>query len=398
VYLGLDDFPFGLAQTQKVRLVSRALLHEGCKVTVLSRWWSVWKWKEVPSFPAEGEYEGIHYIHACGHVHRPQGWFYRKIVRLRGLGRELSTIVRLRRSGLLDIVILSSWSSPRVLYYVLLSRILGFPLIMHLVEYYASYTANGSWKDKLNARLLDQASMRLVDGVLPISTFLINRVERHAPGLPWLRDPGLVDLKRYDGLRRKPSNRYFAFCGYLGYMEVIRFCLHAFEQAKTEPDVELHLVVNGAKEDFERLEDEMRNLKKADRVVTYSGISDREVSKIYINAYALLIPLRPTDQDRARFPHKIGEYCGSGRPIITTDVGEVACRFTHGVNAYVTQNYDLAEYAAAIEECLADPARADAVGAAGRKLAEGTNHFTCFGPLLKRFVLNIAARHRDKRS
>ncbi|HEX9007231.1 MAG TPA: glycosyltransferase, partial [Bacteroidota bacterium] len=115
------------------------------------------------------------------------------------------------------------------------------------------------------------------------------------------------------------------------------------------------------------------------------------------DAYGLLIPLRPTDQDRARFPHKIGEYCGASRPVITTNIGEIAYRFTNGLNAFVAEHYDLAEYAAAIEDCLSDPSRADAVGAAGRVIAEEVHHYGAFAPHFKRFVLEVLARYRSKR-
>lgn len=396
VYLGLDDFPLGMAQTQNVRLFCRALLQEGCRVTVLSRWWG--GDDRGRDLPPEGEYEGIRYVHACGHVSRPGGWLQRKFVRLRGHARELATLWRMRRAGELDIAILNTWSPARVVTYILLGKVLGFPTLMHLVEYYDAYTAGGTWKEKLNARVLDYASLRLVDGVLPISAFLIERVERLAPGLPWLKDPGLTDVTRFAGLMPAPASTYFLYCGYLGYSEVIHFCMQAFDRADTPSHVELRLVVHGTPAQFAKLEMERRTLKKADRVSVQTGLTDRELSQRYLDAYALLIPLRPTDQDRARFPHKIGEYCGAARPIISTKIGEIAYRFTDGVNAFVAEHYDVAEYAGAMEECLADPRKAAAVGAAGRMLAEEVHHFGAFAPHFRRFVLAVIARRQEERA
>lgn len=394
VYLGLDDFPLGLAETQKVRLVSRALIHQGCRVSLVSRWWSSGRWQDTSGLKPSGTFDGIDYINACGHLYRPSSWLERKRARVRGVTGEIRTIARLRKAGRLDVGIVSTGTFSRVVYYRVLSRLFRFPLAVHLVEDYSATFRNSSWKKRLNAYLFDRHVYRLVDGVLPISRSLIDRVEHYAPGKPWLKDPGLVDPDRFNGLVRKPGKAYLLFCGYLGYMEIIRFILDAFEQACTGPEVELRLVLNGSPGEFEEFERERKRLSKADRVVVISGIKDRELSQLYLDAYALLIPLRQTDQDRARFPHKIGEYCASGRPLITTAVGEVGERFTHLVNAFVAPLYDAGAFARAFEEALGDPGRADAVGEAGRELAAEQFDYRRFGPSIREFVGRLVYLHK----
>ncbi len=392
VYLGLDDFPLGLAETQKALLVAQGLVAEGCRVTVVSRWWNS-SWHDMSGLKPEGTYKGVDYVNACGYLTRPSGWLRRKFVRLRGLVREVLIVAKLRRTGRLDAGIVSSFVFSRVAFSRLLSKLFGFPLIVHLVEDYGAIpksTTSRKWKR--NAWLFDRHVYKLVDGVLPISRYLVERVEQYAPGKPWLKDPGLVDLDRFAGLARKPGKPYLLFCGYLGYIEIIRFIADAFDRAAIPPDAELRLVVNGSPRDREAFENYRKGLPKGDRIIIISDITDRELSQLYLDAYALLIPLRPTNQDRARFPHKIGEYCGSCRPLITTAVGEVGERFHHGVNAYVAARYDVDDYARAIEEAFANPERADAIGRAGRTTAEEQLDFRRFGPAMKKFVLQLAAR------
>ncbi len=374
-----------------MRLVSRGLIAEGCRVTLISRRWSVGKWRDTSGLAPSGSFEGIGYVNLCGYLYRPRGGsLQRKAAWIRGLLLEPLTIARLRRTGRLDLAIVSTGSFSRVLEYWIYARLLGFPLVVHLVENYEAMFRNAPWEKRLNAWLFDRHVYRLVDGALPISRFLIDRLEHCAPGTPWLKDPGLVDLDRFEGLVRKQGKPYLLFCGYLGYMEIVRFIMEAFERANTGSEVELRMVVSGSDADFERYHALRRTLTKGERIVTVSGITDRELSQLYMDAYALLIPLRPTDQDRARFPHKIGEYCGSGRPVVTTAVGEVAERFTNGVNAFVAPRYTTEAYARAFEEALADPARADAVGAAGRILAEEQFEYRRFGRAMKQFVARLA--------
>ena len=53
-------------------------------------------------------------------------------------------------------------------------------------------------------------------------------------------------------------------------------------------------------------------------------------------AHGLLIPLFDDVRSTARFPTKIGEYLASGRPIVTTAVGEMPRYFEDGVTAFIS--------------------------------------------------------------
>ena len=72
----------------------------------------------------------------------------------------------------------------------------------------------------------------------------------------------------------------------------------------------------------------------------FSNLTNRALNDLYKNAIALLIPLRPTLQDEARFPHKIGEYLASGNPVISTNYGEVKHYFQDGHDMLIASRYD----------------------------------------------------------
>jgi glycosyltransferase involved in cell wall biosynthesis len=390
IYLGLDDFPLGLAETQKVRLVAKGLIAAGVTVTVLSRWWSVAPWKEKEQFPPCGVFESIPYVNACGTLSRPDGWIARKATRLRGIVKEFAVLYASSRHNQITAII-STGSVSRVLYYRVMAAFLGFPIIVHVVEYYSSIARHSQWRRRLNAYLFDEWVPLLVDGVLPISQFLVERITRRFPNKRWLKDPGLVDLSRFDGIERQPGPDYFLFCGYVGYMEIVQFILQAFERLDPVNEVQLYLVLNGTESEFARFHRELASLKRQNSVRIISDLTDRELSQLYVDAYALLIPLRPTDQDRARFPHKIGEYCASSRPIITTAVGEVGERFAHGVNAYVAQDSSVEAFSTMLNEALEDRSRADEIGMRGREFAERELDYHCFGLRMKTFITELSA-------
>ncbi len=81
-----------------------------------------------------------------------------------------------------------------------------------------------------------------------------------------------------------------------------------------------------------------------ERILIYSNVPYTDLINLYRNSEALIIPMRNTDQDKARFPHKISEYCASDRPIITNSIGEISNYFNES-NAYLCSEYDEQKYA-----------------------------------------------------
>jgi glycosyltransferase involved in cell wall biosynthesis len=95
----------------------------------------------------------------------------------------------------------------------------------------------------------------------------------------------------------------------------------------------------------------------------------------YQGATALLIPLHEDLKSLARFPSKIGEYLASGRPVVTSRVGEVERFLEDGRTAYLAVPGDVVSFANLMVTVLDDVSSADAVGKAGRGVAEDV--FSC---------------------
>ena len=115
-------------------------------------------------------------------------------------------------------------------------------------------------------------------------------------------------------------------------------------------------------------------------------------------AAGLLIPIRPTIQDAARFPHKLGEYLASGTPLVTTAHGEIPNYLEDGKHAYIAKSYDPAMYARKIEALLADPDLAKQIGCAGRQLAKEAFDYVSHGYKIKTFIEEIIDSKSKSRS
>ena len=93
-----------------------------------------------------------------------------------------------------------------------------------------------------------------------------------------------------------------------------------------------------------------------------------DVQGLLAGAAVLVQPGAPTDFNRLRLPAKVHDYLLAGRPTVTFAVG-FGELLSDRVDAVLTQGGEPEELASAIEWVLADEARAEGVGAAGRERA-----------------------------
>jgi glycosyltransferase involved in cell wall biosynthesis len=99
-----------------------------------------------------------------------------------------------------------------------------------------------------------------------------------------------------------------------------------------------------------------------------------------------LIPLRPTYQDVARFPHKIGEYLASGNPVISTNYGEVKFYFKDMDNMLIADSYDVNEFAEKMRFVINNMSEVKKIGLNGRDLAWNKFNYKMQGGVIDNFL------------
>ena len=371
VYLGGFGFPVGLAEIQKIKLVSKSLIAAGARVLVICRY-GVHKRKKGIEIQKSGSYGQIRYVHTSGTPFRPKSFLKRNFLKMYGVIGEIALLMKLSFKKQLDVAIISSKRFDSILLYFLLSKLLGFKTVLNFAEFNSALSREKGKKTGFNDYLFERYAFGLVDGVIPISEFLENMVKEKSPLKPCIKIPALCDFSKFNPDQKKPVEPYFLFCGLLN-RELIEFILEAFDRIDGDTPYYLYLVVNGSKEGLALLQQEIAHRKKADLIKTFKELPYRELVDLYLNAKGLLIPLRPVPRDIARFPHKIGEYSASSNPIITTNVGEIVHFFEDDKNAYVAASYDIEAYSKKMEMVVKDPEKAKLIGQNGWKL--GNEHF-----------------------
>ncbi|MEO6683138.1 MAG: glycosyltransferase [Ginsengibacter sp.] len=368
VFLGYGEFPYGFAEVQKIILISKSLIISNNKVTVICRN-GYHNSSERPNLNRSGVYENINYIYASGSVFRNKNFLRRRINHVKGRINEILLLRNYKKRKELDYAILSTRNFYSIVYYSILSKLFKFKTILNYVEYYSAME-KGKFQisKKINDTLFDRLAPSISDAVFPISEFLIEQTKRVSPYKNYLKIPGLTDFDNYKGIETLNIEKYFLFCGHAAYKEIIYFIIDSYSLLKSN-SVKLYLVINGDQEDLNSIKEYALMKDPSKKINIYSKLSQKELFTYYYNALALLIPLRPTFQDIARFPHKTGEYLASGNPVISTNYGEVKNYFTDGENMLLAEAYDIYLFAEKMEYAISNPQEVKEIGLKGKNVA-----------------------------
>lgn len=395
VFLGEAGFPLGFGSIQRMTLMAKALIHDGCQATVICRK-GVWRQDKKMNFPTTGNFEGIDYLYTSKTIFRPENFFYRNIQKLKGMYGEFRYLKNLKRNGRLDVSIISNMSALHVLRYRIYSRLIGFPIILNFVELASSMKDRNSLLLKINDHIYDNYIIRIVDGAMPISNKLMEYYKSLSPSKPLLKLPILCDFGKFDSEAKNKNDITFLYCGAASYMELIEFVLSAFDQlGNLKENVFLKLILGCEEGELEKVEQKIAQSNNKDHIELITNVPHKEIPLHYSNAAALLIPLRPTVQDEARFPHKIGEYLASGRPMITTCYGEIKnYDFKDEENSLIADKYNETSFAEKMNYVLENPLKAKEIGQRGRHMGIDNFDYTKYGETMNNYFLKIGANKR----
>ena len=231
-----------------------------------------------------------------------------------------------------------------IFYYYLLCKIFNKKLIYHYVEYRSSFYRQSIYH-KINGWLFDNFFFMLADGYITISKLIDDKIIKL--GKPTIKIPPLVSKNNLFEFKNNSDN-YFAYCGSIDYVLEIRMLILAFLKLNNEYD--LVLVIGG---DLKKIQILKNDIKKYKNIKILSKISNEDLSLIYSNAKALLLPLKDNIQNNYRFPQKISEYASHSGYIITNKVGDIPSFFDKDVSIIYCE-YSIKGFSKALANTLID--------------------------------------------
>lgn len=244
-------------------------------------------------------------------------------------------------------------------------------LVPYVVEWPPAVPMD-SWLSGLNARCFGAFVFRLADGVVLISTELEGKAQFSRPRLPRIVLPVMSEVESRQVLPSGnadlppdlPADPYVAFCADLnGYLHDALFLIDVI--GRTEGACSLVLVGAPDKSSMQQIAATAASRMVAKRVTVLSHLSDQQLRAVYARARVLLMPLSDDERTRARFPSKLGDYLLSGRPVLTSRVGETGRLLGAGDCVAFAQPMDARDWARSLNDLLEDPDHASDLGERG---------------------------------
>ncbi len=388
-------FPNGMAASQRIRMLSMAMAEGGLDVTVLCLD-ATEREPYIENRRPSGEYNGIHFEYTTGTTIRPERFFKRNILRLKGLLRGMLRLVQFSRQGCLDGIYF--WITVQRItfvqsFFLLLANFFKIPAVIEVNERPWSIQDHPSF---LERRI---SPVKGLAGAISISDYLNEWMQMEAKRIgkkdfAAIHIPILVDTAEQT-LREYPAGKpVVLFAGSTDYDTTIRFIIDSM-MVVWRNCPECRLMITGTRSGDPTGEQLIQDIRKRSLLglVEFTGYLTRpELLDRYASSWALLIPLFEDVRSKARFPTKIGEYLASGRPVVTNSVGTVNRYLHDGVNAFVCPPNDPFLYGKKIMEAIEDKERSQAVGLGGRKVAEERFHYSVYGEVLSRYVESLGKR------
>ncbi len=391
VHVGVSGFPFGSAAINKCLAVYEVLVKNGNDVLIINS--RAKHSKDVPlRLKKKDYYQNVCYVYTTPSPYKPNNFFLRRYYNLVGRTNEFILIVSLIIRKRIDVLIYYPHGLFfELIYYRILSKIFCFPIISHYVEFRTAFTSRQKIWLRINDILFDKYFMRFVDGIMPISEFLIKHLKKRGFKDKFIKVPPIVDYSNFSKTVTS-SEKYFLYVGSIDYYEAIELILGAFNSIKSYEFL-LYLVINGTPYQLDKLKSEIEKLKNANKIKIFSKLEYSKLINLYIGAQALLLPLSNSIQDRARFPQKISEYLASKKPIITTKNGEINYYFKDKINALIGEHFTIESIANKMNFVINNEALAKEIGLKG--FETGLKYFdsNAYKEKLKNFIGDILNSH-----
>ncbi|MBL7895174.1 MAG: glycosyltransferase [Bacteroidia bacterium] len=383
VFLGLSGFPIGMAAIQRQILLGRALISEGWTVTVIctrSTHGNNVKIRKV------GNYQGIRYVYLFDPI-RKQNFFHRNFQKLSAPLIELFLLRKLNsKQDIYCAIVSNSNSFLNSIKSFLHSRIIGFKVIINLVEVYKERDRVTLFK-KINDYFFNKFGLYFYDAFLPISDYIIDYFKSFHRRFHKI--PVIVDVNTISNLNcQKSEQPFFLFCGAAAYYKSFDFIIESFGLVK-RADCKLFLVTNGTKLQLDSIKNKAKTHGIEDRVVILKNLSDFELHTLYKRANGLLLPLFNTIQDKARFPHKLGEYLASSTVVLSNPVGEINNYLQNEINVMFSPSSDCRSYADNMEWVLENSQEALKIGERGLQVSSLNFDYTILAPGINDFLTSL---------
>ena len=339
VFVGLSGVPYA-GRACDPRLANTAnLLTEKATIEILNRYSSLEK-RSLSGITLSEEV-------VCKEIVKPR-WtkgFATLFFYVLSLLKEPIEILKSHRREKIDWLHLYTGHYIDFVIYRIIAKLIDAKIVYEYVEYRSGKPSRGLYH-KINNYLCDFHGAKLWDACIVISNFLKNKAQKVNPKLPVIKVTPIGDFNLFESNKKNIDikEEYIMFCGHAVYYDVVKLIIDSFRASQIRQTKKLLLVLGGSQSQVQRVKEYGKEC------IIKSKLPYDELIAFYKHAFALMIPLRNTIEDTARFPNKICEYTAAHGLIITTANGEMNYYFKNGDNAIVAEECSVPAIAQRLNE------------------------------------------------
>lgn len=259
---------------------------------------------------------------------------------------EPFTLWKLHREKKIDYLHIYSGHYFDFVLYKIFAKLVGAKIVYEYVEYRTEKTSHPNLYHRINNRLCDFHGAKIWDSCIAISNFLEQKVKEVCADIPVIKVTPLCDFDLFEANKEEVDidEPYLMFCGSAGYFDVVKFIIDSFNNSTIKNSKKLLLVLSGSDAQLDRVREYEAN------AIIRTKLPYNMLVAYYKHAFGLMIPLRNTTEDIARFPNKVCEYTAARGLIITTCYGEMPYYFRNGENAIVADDCTVKAIAKRLDE------------------------------------------------
>jgi len=236
----------------------------------------------------------------------------------------------------------------------------------------------------------------LSDGFIVISDALLEYIGKFKKSKAIVcKIPILVDFEYY----QKKAEKIECFVPFMlhtatlndhkdGLINVFK----AFAKVVSETGMDLHFYLTCKKglQKTKNLIDKIVSDHKLENYVHFLGDLDEKTLLAYQQHCSVVVINKVhSEQNKYNFATKLGEYLALGKPVITSQFGEVANYLQNNNSCLFADPYDVNDIAASILKILTDPAFGKEIGEKGKEIAKSEFDFRAQSKNINQFFADL---------
>lgn len=395
-----ESFPNGMAATSRIKCYASGLINSGiaCKVIIAKR--TEVYGKPPKNIVGQGTEDGIDFEYIGGSPLRASNIVVRKLSDYIDFIRTYRKILKEVNEG--DVVLTYMREHPFCKYIIRAAHKVHAKVVRDLCEYpFGTGDETERIKKKRERYLMDVFPK--YDGYIAISQSLYELANKYKSGsgkivkIPIMIRNGQSSKNSHEGdIPRTfiPAGIPYIFHSGTLYEQKdgILGAVEAFAIAKKKIKEPLKYVLTGNIESSpvrEELKSIIQKYSVRDDVVFVGYLTMKELESLQQNCMMMIINKNDNQQNRYCFATKLGEYLLTGKPVVTTTVGEVKFYLKDGENAYLISPGDTEALAERVEYIFTHSQESQSVGANGKKIAQENFSSDVQGIRLRDFLKSL---------